>query len=581
MRLPGPVRPLHKLARDYREDVYRTVVEPARLQLQEMPPELWSRWTPTPVPEDLARTLARRHVRRVNRYHFRRLVTTIRQATGIDVEDLLDARPEDDADLPAWAVRAVPAWNEGLTTPAVLRQMVVNNVALIKTIPAANHAHLIGTMRRLQPSLDQQALKQALARTYGSTGYNLRRLTRDQTNKTIGQLTQHRHGQLHIRAYRWETAGDERVRTSHAANNGRRFDWARAPGTGHPGWGIQCRCVALPELDADLPWLRGTVKPPPPRVVKPTPKPVPQQPESERLKRLKAAAKNDPGGAARRRPKPRMTDAEAEQVRLKLVAEAEADDKAWVERTVKRQADMAKAKKAGDMLRVQGLVREQIRARKPSWAFRPNELRAKHVHSRRYDPPERFKWRYKATADGKASTSAKPKFVTDAVHQKMEAAVDALGRMFDRDLSKLKVEVFVTKGRAWARQRKSNQGWHTIAIDPDDPVNVIVHELSHVVEFSDSTIRKRNLSHLQKRTKGESQYRLSQLANDPGYRANEYAWGDEFMSPYVGKNYGVFSTEVLSMGVEEMFLNPARLAVMDPRLFRHILRELRYSADDL
>jgi hypothetical protein len=46
--------------------------------------------------------------------------------------------------------------------------------------------------------------------------------------------------------YIWRTAGDDKVRSSHAANNGRIFAWDNPPATGHPGEDYGCRCVAEP-----------------------------------------------------------------------------------------------------------------------------------------------------------------------------------------------------------------------------------------------------------------------------------------------------------------------------------------------
>lgn len=46
--------------------------------------------------------------------------------------------------------------------------------------------------------------------------------------------------------YIWRTSGDNRVRSSHAANNGRVFAWDSPPPTGHPGEDYGCRCRAEP-----------------------------------------------------------------------------------------------------------------------------------------------------------------------------------------------------------------------------------------------------------------------------------------------------------------------------------------------
>ena len=46
--------------------------------------------------------------------------------------------------------------------------------------------------------------------------------------------------------YIWRTVGDEKVRSSHAVNDGRIFSWDEPPPTGHPGEDHNCRCFAEP-----------------------------------------------------------------------------------------------------------------------------------------------------------------------------------------------------------------------------------------------------------------------------------------------------------------------------------------------
>jgi hypothetical protein len=46
--------------------------------------------------------------------------------------------------------------------------------------------------------------------------------------------------------YIWRTQGDNKVRSSHAANNGKIFAWDNPPETGHPGKDYGCRCTAEP-----------------------------------------------------------------------------------------------------------------------------------------------------------------------------------------------------------------------------------------------------------------------------------------------------------------------------------------------
>lgn len=44
--------------------------------------------------------------------------------------------------------------------------------------------------------------------------------------------------------YIWRTQEDNRVRPSHAANNGKVFSYNKIPPTGHPGEDYYCRCYA-------------------------------------------------------------------------------------------------------------------------------------------------------------------------------------------------------------------------------------------------------------------------------------------------------------------------------------------------
>jgi SPP1 gp7 family putative phage head morphogenesis protein len=76
---------------------------------------------------------------------------------------------------------------------------------------------------------------------------------RDQVSKLNGQLNELRQTDLGITDYVWRTAGDERVRESHAENDGETFGWDDPPEeTGHPGEDINCRCIAEPVFSEDL-----------------------------------------------------------------------------------------------------------------------------------------------------------------------------------------------------------------------------------------------------------------------------------------------------------------------------------------
>ena len=137
-------------------------------------------------------------------------------------------------------------------TPLDLEARVRENVNLVRTIPERFHAGLAKKIEAIQMDapFDQQKLQGVLRREYKSSGYNLRRLTRDQTSKLTGQLNQARQTELGIARYRWQTSGDERVRPTHNDNDGQVFAWnSPPPATGHPGEDVQCRCVAIAVID--------------------------------------------------------------------------------------------------------------------------------------------------------------------------------------------------------------------------------------------------------------------------------------------------------------------------------------------
>lgn len=188
---------------------------------------------PLPGFEDLISSAARSSLTDIDAYHRARVVSQFVSAVRIDVSPLL---------------------SDAVVRP-FLEARIRDNVDLIRTVPRRLQSSLRERVREtfVDAPFDRHRLRGVLRDEFRSSGYNLRRLTRDQNNKLVGQLSEVRQGQLGIRSYTWRTSQDERVRESHRANNGREFEWARPPvDTGHPGADIQCRCVASPVLAADF-----------------------------------------------------------------------------------------------------------------------------------------------------------------------------------------------------------------------------------------------------------------------------------------------------------------------------------------
>ena len=168
----------------------------------------------------LSTKAAQAHIAAAKRYHTAEFAKRMSAALGVNVKPLI----------------------RGKELAPYIRQHIRNNVALIKTIPKRYHAALSKNLIRLneQGPFDQAKLRKMLSEQYGSAGYNLRRLTRDQTNKAIGQFDEIRQKRVGVEEYTWSTALDERVRETHMVNEGVTFRWDSPPATGHPGFEIQC-----------------------------------------------------------------------------------------------------------------------------------------------------------------------------------------------------------------------------------------------------------------------------------------------------------------------------------------------------
>ena len=228
-RVLPPVGPRVVDAHAYEREVRRKILDPfvastvGRLQhvdrtwyairdaLNALPPQF---------PTAQAEALVRKNLAQLDASHRRRFFRSVVKAVGIDVRRELMS---------------------SVTKPLIIRG-ISTNVDLIRTIGPRYHAALKGDLEKLAGTVpfDERRLAGVLRKGYKSAGYNLRRITRDQTNKLTGQFNLARQTAIGIRAYQWRTAGDERVRPSHAALDGTRQEWDAPPMIGHPGHEIQC-----------------------------------------------------------------------------------------------------------------------------------------------------------------------------------------------------------------------------------------------------------------------------------------------------------------------------------------------------
>jgi SPP1 gp7 family putative phage head morphogenesis protein len=102
-----------------------------------------------------------------------------------------------------------------------------------------------------------------------------------------------------------------------------------------------------------------------------------------------------------------------------------------------------------------------------------------------------------------------------------------------------------------------------------------IHEIGHLVEGRAPSLISESLAFRERRTANEPLVRIADLLPNHGYKLNERTKADQFIHPYIGKDYGTTASEVMSMGLEFMYENPIDFAVRDPDMFAFILNAMK------
>lgn len=125
------------------------------------------------------------------------------------------------------------------------------NAQLIKNMTGQELTRVSGIVERgLQEGKTYRDVAKDIQKSFGISDRHAKLIARDQTKKLNSSLTRLRQQNIGVEEYIWRTSGDERVRPTHKANEGKKFRWDDPPKvTGHPGNDVNCRCVAVPVLD--------------------------------------------------------------------------------------------------------------------------------------------------------------------------------------------------------------------------------------------------------------------------------------------------------------------------------------------
>jgi SPP1 gp7 family putative phage head morphogenesis protein len=129
---------------------------------------------------------------------------------------------------------------------------VVANASLIKSLPSQAIEKLRGrVLNDVARGTRYETLAKDIADQFDITDRRAKLIARDQMSKVNAAITEAKQKALGIAKYEWVTSGDERVRESHADNNGKVFEWDNPPDTGHPGDDVNCRCIAVPVIEIE------------------------------------------------------------------------------------------------------------------------------------------------------------------------------------------------------------------------------------------------------------------------------------------------------------------------------------------
>lgn len=137
-----------------------------------------------------------------------------------------------------------------------MNDLINENVSYIKNIEddAYNRIENIINehVRRGSPA---KTIREEIMKQTGISKSRAQFLAVDQAGSILGQMTAERHFNLGIERFTWDTSGDERVRDTHKALDGKVFSYDDPPTVNGrvvlPGEDYRCRCVALPVFDDD------------------------------------------------------------------------------------------------------------------------------------------------------------------------------------------------------------------------------------------------------------------------------------------------------------------------------------------
>lgn len=134
--------------------------------------------------------------------------------------------------------------------PQAIAGFTAENVSLIKSIPDQFFTQVeTEVIKGIRAGRRHERLAETIQERFSVSESRARLIARDQVNKFNGELNRARQSDLGITHFIWRTSGDNRVREKHEPLNGRRFSHKTGANGIFPGFEIQCRCTAEPDIE--------------------------------------------------------------------------------------------------------------------------------------------------------------------------------------------------------------------------------------------------------------------------------------------------------------------------------------------
>ena len=110
-------------------------------------------------------------------------------------------------------------------------------------------------------------------------------------------------------------------------------------------------------------------------------------------------------------------------------------------------------------------------------------------------------------------------------------------------------------------------------MDGETDALAFAHESVHAMDDIDPEFGKRSAEFFERRTEGKKLKPLRELTGNENYKKEEVAFEvNDTYDPYAYKYYRKGEgSEVSSMGVQDVYLDPEGLRNADPELFRHAI----------